>query len=203
MANDTTAALQAIMQQLTTLTEKVEAQDKIITSTKSHNDRLLDQIKDQKRADSPLEKGKRLLAALDKQEAAEAAARANATANPAVVTLTREQARDPQQYREAKAAAAKASVPLEIVSDAPGDPMFRNTIRAEIAQTKTITLDDDHHRIRYVRADHDKGSGLIQRRLAAEQAGFKTVTWRTPEDLPQHMQTKLTLMESAANAADS
>lgn len=121
--------------------------------------------------------------------------------------LTREQARDPQTYREMRAKAEKAGKPLRIVEEAEGrDPHWRNApgrmAASEIAKTHTISLDDTHHKVRYVRADHQTGTGLVQRRLEAEREGYRIVTWRQPSDLPQHMQTKLALQEKAAEASD-
>lgn len=57
--------------------------------------------------------------------------------------------------------------------------------------------------MRWVRADMHTGNGMVWRSELARQSGLKTKTWRTPDDLPQHVQTKFALMEKAANEADS
>lgn len=116
-------------------------------------------------------------------------------------SLTREEARDPQKYRAAKEAAAKAGATLTVRDDGEGDPTWRNMGKpAPAAKLHTVTLDDEHNRVRYVHADHNKGNGLIHRRLQAESDGYTTRTFRAADDLPQHMQTKLRMMENAANA---
>lgn len=65
-----------------------------------------------------------------------------------------------------------------------------------------FTFDDDHERVRYVRADMQTGTGIVQRRLQAEKEGFTIRTFRTLDDLPEHAARKFTLMEKAANNAD-
>lgn len=119
--------------------------------------------------------------------------------------MTREQARDPQAYRAMREKAAKAGKTVTVVDDGEGDRHWRNAPtaaeRTAVAQTATITIDDTHHKVRYVRADHQTGNGIVQRRLDAEREGYRIETWRQPTDLPQHMQTKLALMEKAAGDA--
>ncbi|MCA0205153.1 MAG: hypothetical protein LCH92_12480 [Proteobacteria bacterium] len=203
--NDTTAALQALLKQVTALTETVTAQQKRLDDLHAFNGRILDEAKDLKR------EKKSLLQTLEEQQRDRALESANFTRDadgnlrlntstlPAH-TISRADARDPAKYRAAKEAAAKAGLPLKIADDRD-DPTRRNTHSATaIAQTKTISLDDDHHRIRYVRADHNTGHGIVQRRLEAERLGLRVQTWRTPDDLPEHMQAKLHLMEKAHDA---
>jgi hypothetical protein len=57
------------------------------------------------------------------------------------------------------------------VIEASEDPTRRNTGKREVAPTKVFTFDDEHERVRYVRADMQTGNGLVQRRLAAERVG--------------------------------
>lgn len=213
MPDDTTAALKALIQQVSALTETVQSQAKRLDDLHKFNGRILDEKKDADRAkDSALAKLERTLAALDEQERDRALANANITRNPdgslrlnsstnPAHTITREQARNPATYRAAKEAAAKAGVPLRIADGGNADPTRRNTLTLPaIAETKTISLTDDHYRVHYHRADHASTNGFVHRRLEAEREGYKVVTWRTPEDLPEHMQAKLRLMERAHEA---
>jgi hypothetical protein len=194
-----------LLQQVTALTETVTAQAKRLDDLHAFNSRILDEKKDAQRKANFLEDHlakearKRELAVKGLKETEDGRVVLDSSELPAH-TISRADARDPVLYRAAKEAAAKAGVPLRIADDRD-DPTRRNTHAApDIAQTKTISLDDDHHRIRYVRADHQTGSGIVQRRLEAERQGFKVQTWRTPDDLPEHMQAKLHLMEKAHEA---
>jgi hypothetical protein len=195
MPDDTTAAIQALIQQVATLTETVQKQDEIIRGVKDHNDRLLDKVKDDKRTN--------IVAIAAKQEK-ERQMRADGfvpngdgtwrlASGPGdkggTIILTREQARDPQTYREAKARANAQGVPLRIASDGQ-DPTMRNNAKAPIIQSKTFTFDDTHDGIRYVRQDMHTGNGMVQRQLAAEREGFKLRSFRTPDDLPAHARQK-------------
>lgn len=89
---------------------------------------------------------------------------------------------------------------MTVLDQSDGDPTIRNTIKNDVVQSKTFTFDDDHERIRYIRADMETGKGLIQRRMAAEKEGYRIQTFRTPDDLSAHARTKFDLMEKAANA---
>lgn len=214
MSNDpTTAAIQALIQQVSALTETVTTQQKRLDDLHAFNSKILDEKKDVSREkDTALSSVDKLLAQLEADQRERALKAANFTRDAegklilggsqqeAGVYLTREEARNPIRYREAKLEAEKCGVPLRITDDRD-DPTRRNTGgKVEIAQTKTISLTDDHHRIRYVREDHNTGNGLVQRRLAAEREGLTIKTWRTPADLPDHMQHKLHLMERAHEA---
>ena len=205
--DDTTAALKALIQQVAALTETVQKQDEVIRGVKDHNSRLLDQVKDAKRAPDIFDK-------LEQQEQARKDANANLVRNADgsrrlasgpgdtgnEVVLTREQARNPQTYREAKARAASRGVPLRIASDGEDPTMRNNDHRAQVVPSKVFTFDDTHERIRYVRADMQTASGLVNRRLAADREGFTVRTYNTPDDLPAHARDQFTQLEATANA---
>lgn len=204
MPNDTTAALQALMQQVQALTDKVAEQDKTLEMTKKRNDRLLDKTMDDKRTQNAL------MDAVDRrfeeQRMRDAGFTKDATGryrsgdnNEGSMIITRQQARDPVEYRRLKAEAEAAGVTLEVLADEPDPTQTGYKQTSEIIQSKTVTFDDDHDRIRYVREDMNTGSGLVQRRMAAERAGLKTVTFRTLDDLPDHARTKFLMMEKAVN----
>lgn len=208
MPDDTTAAIQALIQQVATLTETVQKQDEIIRGVKDRNDRLLDQKKDDKR-----EKAEpTFLERLKQEERDKNLAAANLVRNPDgtiqlasgkidthnAVVLTREEARNRQTYQEAEARAKARGVPLRVLSDGE-DPTWRNN-KTAIVQTKTISFDDTHDGIRWVKADMHDGPGNVQRQLTAERQGLKLRTFRTLDDLPAHARQKFELMEAAANA---
>ena len=209
MPDDTTAALQALMQQVQTLTNTVTDQAKRLDDLKDFNTRVLDEKKDVQRqldAQAP----KKTLIDVVNEEAHERKMRAanlekDADGNwyPKGVrpahSLTREEARDPRKYAAAKEAAQKAGATLTVI-DGSTDPTIRNTGQNEVMQSKTFTFDDTHERVRYIRADMETGKGIIGRRMRAEQEGYTIKTFRTPDDLPPHARTKFELMEKAANA---
>ncbi|MBV1897718.1 MAG: hypothetical protein KUG70_14750 [Rhodobacteraceae bacterium] len=200
MADDQTAAIQALIKQVETLTTRLDGVQK-------HNVRLLDQIKDKKRA-NPKPDTNALIAAVDRkaeqQRMADAGFSLDADGHYRIpghqsdgaIVLTREQARDSKQYKEARDKALEQDVPLRIASD-QDDPTQVNMERPDVAVTKTITFDDDHERVRYIREDMHGGDGMIRRSMAAEQEGYKVKTFRTPDDLPDHARTKFDLMETA------
>lgn len=203
MPDDTTAAIQALIQQVASLTAIVQKQDEVIRGVKDHNDRLLDQKKDDKRTSVENDRFAALLAAHEKQMRETAILLgtkpvAEPPKNTAAVVLTREQARNRQTYQEAEALAKARGVPLRVASDGE-DRTWRNN-KSPIVQTKTISFDDKHDGIRWVRADMHDGSGNVQRQLAAEREGLKLRTFRSLDDLPAHARQKLELMEAAANA---
>ena len=72
--------------------------------------------------------------------------------------------------------------------------------RAAPIQSKIVTFDNDHERVRWLRADHNTGSGLIPRRLQAERDGYRVRTFTTLDDLPDHARTKFEMIESVVNA---
>jgi hypothetical protein len=210
MPDDTTAAIQALMQQVAALTETVQKQGALIQGVRDHNVRLLDEVKDAKRAAKPAPD---IFDKLEQEERDRKRASLNLVTQPDgsvklasgagdhgnALVLSREAARNPQQYREAKAAAAARGVPLRIAEDGD-DPTTRNSARPEVMKSTVFTFDDTHERIRYVRADMQSGAGLVDRRLAAEREGFKVRTFASLDDLPGHARRKFELMEAAANA---
>lgn len=208
MPDDTTAALQALMQQVTKLTETVTEQSKRLDSLHDFNSRVLDEKKDmQRQLDAAKKKSIVDIVAEETQERKMRAAGLEKDADgnwyPKGIrpkhAITREDARDPVKYRAAKEAAAKDGVTVTVI-DGDVDPTIRNTGKREVIQSKTFTFDDDHERVRWVRADMETGKGIVQRRMRAEQDGYTIKTFHTLDDLPQHARTKFELMERAANA---
>lgn len=210
MPDDTTAAIQVLMQQVAALTATVEKQAALIQGVRDHNVRLLDEVKDAKRA---TKSAPDIFDKLEQEERDRKRASLNLVTQPdGSVRLAsgngdhgnshvidRQTARDPAAYRAAKAAAAARGVPLRIAEDGE-DPTMRNNDRPTVMQSKVFTFDDTHERVRYVRADMQTGSGLVTRRLAAEKEGFKVRTFNSLDDLPPHARQKFELMEAAANA---
>lgn len=208
MPDDTTAALQALMQQVTKLTETVTEQSKRLDSLHDFNSRVLDEKKDmQRQLDAAKKKSIVDIVAEETQQLKMRAAGLEKDADgnwyPKGIrpkhAITREDARDPRKYAAAKEAAAKDGVTVTVI-DGDVDPTIRNTGKREVIQSKTFTFDDDHERVRWVRADMETGKGIVQRRMRAEQDGYTIKTFHTLDDLPQHARTKFELMERAANA---
>ncbi len=114
-------------------------------------------------------------------------------------SLTREEARNPATYRAAKEAAAKAGTQLQIVDPTESDDTHRRTSRSEIdSSLKTTLIKDDDQKVAYMRRDAMTDPRRYQR-LRAD--GMTVQQWSNADDLPQHMRTKLALMEKA-NAPD-
>lgn len=191
------------------IAESVEAQ---IGGIKKKNDELLGKLADTKKSD-PSASLDNLMAMLSKQEKERTMKNAGFIQDAAGnwilggsqsepgVYLSREDARDPVKYRDAKQQAEKRGVPLRVIE--PGeDPTRRNTGKREVVQSKVFTFDDEHERVRWLRADMQTGTGLVQRRLAAEREGYTIKTFHSPDDLPGHARTKFDLMERAANAGN-
>lgn len=213
MSNDpTTAAIQALIQQVSALTETVTTQQKRLDDLHAFNSKILDEKKDVSREkDTALSSVDKLLAQLEADQRERALKAANFTrdaegklvlggnSTEQGIVLDRASARDPVKYREAKARAEAAGLPLRII-DEGDDPTRRNTGQADIMQSTVFTFDDEHERVRYVRADMQTGNGIVQRRLAAEREGYTVKTFRNLEDLPPHAARKFTLVERAANA---
>ncbi|THH38621.1 hypothetical protein E4Z66_03365 [Aliishimia ponticola] len=215
MPDDTTAALQALIKQVVILTTTVSDQQKKMDDLHEHNGRLLDKVMDAKRelpASEPkpntleqhldAERDRRDLDVVGMARGPDGKVYLQSGSGPAPHVLTREQARDPVQYRAAKEAAAAAGVELRVASEHI-DPTTRNTGRNPVMSSKTITFDDTHERIRYVRADMNTGSGLVARRMQAERDGYKVRSFSSLDDLPDHARTKFNLMEKAAQDAAS
>ncbi|SFN49793.1 hypothetical protein SAMN04487859_103235 [Roseovarius lutimaris] len=210
MPDDTTAALQALMQQVQTLTTTVTDQAKRLDDLHSFNSRVLDEKKDmQRKLEAQLPPKKTIVDIVNdeaqerKMHAAGLEQDANGNWYPKGVrpphSLTREEARDPAKYRAAKEAAEKAGATLTVISG-DGDVTTRNTSRPTATLSKTFTFDDTHERVRYVRADMQTGNGIVNRRMQAEKEGYTIKTFHSPDDLPAHARTKFELMERAANA---
>lgn len=209
MPDDTTAALQALLQQVAKLTETVTDQQKRMDYLHAHNGRLLDKVMDTKRESTAPAPKKTLIDIVDeeiherKMRAANLEKDADGNWYPQGVkpkhSLTREEARDPRKYAAAKEAAAKAGATLTVING-NDDPTIRNTGKGSVVQSKVFTFDDTHERVRYIRADMETGKGIVGRRMQAEKDGFRTQTFRTADDLPPHARTKFELMERAANA---
>ena len=191
MPDDTTAALQALIKQVETLTTTVTDQQKRMDGLHGHNARLLDQIKDEKREAASTK-------AIARQKSDHTGAPADSR-SPGVY-LTREEARDPRKYAEAKAQSEAEGVPLFVLRDDDEPSDLETRKRAIPIQSKIITFDDDQERVRWLRSDHNTGSGLVSRGLQAEQDGYRVKTFTTLDDLPAHARTKFELMEGAANA---
>lgn len=214
MPDDTNAAIQALIQQVTKLTATVDAQAKRLDELRDFNGRVLDEKKDLERIITNPNENKDTI--VQKLEAAERKRKLESAGfkvddkgratfgDQDFYVIRRSEARDPIKYREAKALAAEAGIPLRVDDDIPrNDQTYRNTTKADVAQTKTFEIDDTHEGVRWVRADMHTGNGMVRRSELARQAGLTIKTWRTPDDLPQHVQTKFALMEKAANEADS
>lgn len=208
MPDDTSAALQALIQQVTKLTETVDAQAKRLDDLCEFNGRVLDDKKDVERAAAAeRENFSKVLGSLNAEEQARKLKALGLVkgddgnlylqgARPEH-SITRSDARNPRKYRAAKEAAAKAGKALTVLDESDGDPTIRNTRQSEIAKTATFQIDDTHEGVRWLRADMHKGDGIVRRTQLAEQAGLRIKTWRTPDELPQHVQTKFQLMEKA------
>lgn len=169
---------------------------------KKHAEKLLDEVKDGKRNNVETDRFAEIAARHEKQMRDTAillgTKPADAPKNTAAVVLTREQARNRQTYQEAEAVAKARGVPLRVASD--GEVQSWRNNKAPVVQTKTISFDDTHDGIRYVRADMHDGPGNVQRQLKAEKEGLKLRTFRSLDDLPAHARQKFELMEAAANA---
>ncbi|MEP3296467.1 MAG: hypothetical protein ABJO27_08310 [Pseudoruegeria sp.] len=211
MPDDTTAALQALMQQVQTLTTTVTDQAKRLDDLHSFNSRVLDEKKDMQRKLEAQQPPKKTIVDIVNDEAQQRKMRAAGLEQDTdgnwypkgvrpLHSLSREEARDPAKYRAAKEAAEKAGANLTVIDTNDGDVTTRNTSRPTVTPTKTFTFDDTHERVRYLRADMQTGNGIVNRRMQAEKEGYTIKTFHSPDELPAHARTKFDLMERAANA---
>lgn len=195
MADDTSAALKALIQQVSALTETVGAQQKKLDGLRDFNTRILDEKKDmQRRLEQQTETDKQL-ADMGYQRAGDGNYYPKGT-KPAH-TLTRAEARDPVKYRAAKEAAAKIGATLEIVDPDKADDTHRRG-RGNVATTTTTVIKDEDQRVAYMRRDVMGADPRQYQRLRAE--GMTVKSWDQPDDLQQHMQTKLAEMEKSHDA---
>lgn len=195
MADDTSAALKALIQQVSALTETVGAQQKKLEGLHDFNARVLDEKKDlQRRLEQQTETDKQL-ADMGYERAPDGNYYPKGT-KPAH-TLTRAEARDPAKYRAAKEAAAKIGATLEIVDPDKAEDTHRRG-RGNVATTTTTVIKDEDQRVAYMRRDVMGSDPRQYQRLRAE--GMTVKSWDQPDDLPQHMQTKLALMEKSHDA---
>lgn len=189
MAIDTAAAIQALIKQVETLTTE-------ISGIKKHNERLLDEKKDMQRtlAADPDAKAKMAAAGLEQINGDWYPKGTQPTHR-----LTREEARDTQKYRMAKAAAEKAGTQLQIVDPIEPDDTNRRASRSDIDTSLATTLiRDDDQKVAYMRLDVMGSDARQYRQLRAD--GMTVQQWSNADDLPQHMQTKLMLMEKTNDA---
>lgn len=201
MADDTAAALQALIKQVSTLTETVGTQQKKLDGLHDFNARILDEKKDLQRQleTTPKTHTPEAIAEMAKMgfEPGDDGNWYKQGTRP-THTLTREEARDPTKYRTAKEAAQKAGVTLQIVDpDKPVDTHRRPRADVDTSTTTTLVKDEDQ-RIAYMRRDVMGSDPRQYQRLRAD--GMTVKSWDQPGDLPQHMQTKLALMEKANDA---
>lgn len=107
---------------------------------------------------------------------------ANPFVAPREVTLSREAARSGEAYREAKAAAEKAGVPLRILDDhGPAQTGKRSSPVKYVKDADAGVL--------YVNADMIQRYGQARcREIAAEQGASTVRAFRSIEDLPKPMQ---------------
>jgi hypothetical protein len=97
-------------------------------------------------------------------------------------TLSREDARSGARYREAKAAAEAAGVPLRIVDE-------RQSARTEKRSSPVKYVKDADAGVLYVNADLVQRLGQARcRELAAEQGASSMRAFRSADDLPQAVQ---------------
>ena len=207
MADETTAAIQALIKQVGALTETVDKQNKQIDDQNTRldqlhefNGRVLDQKKDLERRAKTLQPTPEKIAEM-KAAGLEPGGDGNwyIPGTKPKHTLTREEARNPATYREAKAKAEAAGATLQIVDpDKPADSHQRGRPEVDTSLTTTLIRDDDQ-KVAYMRRDVMASDTRQYRQLRAD--GITVKPWDRPDNLPQHMRTKLALMEKA-NAPD-
>ncbi|MCV6596599.1 MAG: hypothetical protein OIF40_05875 [Mangrovicoccus sp.] len=187
MSNETTAAIQALIKQVETLTTTVTDQQKRMDGLYEHNSRLLDQIKDGKRDDQS-KPDETAMNKLGFERGKDGNWYPHGT-RPAHV-LTREEARDPAKYRAAKEAAAAVGATLEISDpDAPEDR--HRAGRGDIATTQATVIKDDDARRVYVRRDVLGSSEFRAQYQRLRNDGYMPVSWDQPDELPAHLQDQI------------
>ena len=207
MADETTAAIQALIKQVGALTETVVKQNTQIDDQNTRldklhefNGRVLDQKKDLERKatsqPTPEKIAEMASAGLVPGDDGNWYMRGTKPTH----SLTREEARNPTTYREAKAAAEKAGATLTIVDPNAADDTHRRSSRTETdTSLKTTVIRDDDQKIAYMRRDVMRSDTRQYRQLRSD--GYTVKSWDITGDLPQDMQTQLDLKEKA-NAPD-
>ena len=190
MADATSAALQALLKQMQTLTDKVEAQDKRLDSLHEFNGRILDQKKDLER--------KQTAPAARQPDPADPATDAKINrlveaglsrvgnewrrdGKPAHI-ITREQARDPRAYQIAKLAAEMSGLAMQIESDGT-DQHRRGRGEVDMSAQKVI-IDRDNNRA-YMRRDVLATDRSQYRALRSQNIIVES--FDTLDDLPEHL----------------
>lgn len=207
MADEMTVALQALITQVSALTDKVEAQDKKYDDVYKMNSDLLTKLKGPKpdeNADPSKIDWAKVAAAVEKKINKSAEIDAYREGDP--VRIARSDALDTRKYAAAQAKAKELGVPLEMIDDRLSAQAERPaTYQSRETDTSLIDiLDDTAQKLRYVRDDVAKGgAGIVQNSLAAERDGYRMVTFKDETDLPDHMQTKLSLIASAQLAGSN
>ncbi|MEO0344117.1 MAG: hypothetical protein AAF198_11840 [Pseudomonadota bacterium] len=204
MTDQTAAALQVLIQQVTALTEKVDAQDKKYDDVYEMNADLLTKLKGPKDPDAPKTPTAADYAALLKKlETPKIEAPYRKEGDP--VQITRTEALDPFKYTQAQNLAKEQNVQLEIVDDreGAGEPIPQHA-KKDVDTSAIDMLEDTAQKVRYVRHDIAMGGqGFVQNSMAAERDGYTLRTFKDATDLPQHMAQKLDLMARAAEAQNA
>lgn len=196
MPDDTTAALQALIKQVATLTTTVTDQQKRMDSLHDFNGSVLDEKKDMQHQLEQQAASDKKWADMGYERAPDGNYYPEGTRPKR--SLTREEARDPQKYRAAKAVAEKAGATLTITDlNNPGDAHHHSRPEVNTSLSTTVVKDDDQ-RIAYMRRDVMGSDPRQYQRLRSD--GFSVQSWDQPNDLPQHMQTKLVEMEKSHDA---
>lgn len=206
MSDQNTVAIQALLTEMTAMNERLEGLAK-------HNSRLLDQVMDAKRqgskpdetADDPTKVdwaalNKAIQAKINNPDDVDGYRKGDP------IRISRTDALDPRAYAAAQAKAKELGVPLEMTTARPSAQQDRPaSYQSREVDTSIVDhIDDTAQKLRYVRADvATGGAGIIQNGLAAERDGYRMVTFKDESDLPDHMQTKLSLMASAAQAGSN
>lgn len=192
MADDTAIALQALLKQMQTLTDKVEAQDKRLDDLHKFNGRILDEKKDLER--------KQTAPAAKQPDPADPAtdAKINRLAEaglsrignewrrdgkPAHI-ITREQARDPKTYQIAKLAAEMSGLTMQIERDDDATDTHRRG-RGEVdTSAQKVIFDRDNNRA-YMRRDVMAKDRSQYRALRNQNIIVES--FDTMDDLPEHL----------------